>query len=133
MELPSGHSCETRMNAADAAIAPQEEGGREGVQVHGLGEFGLELFDFARQQHRVLDAVPFDKGLQARGVLQLIGLFKGKSHDLETAAVVLAIQLLEERGFVVTVRAPASADRDDHDLVPESGVAIGEYVAIQVG
>ena len=90
----------------DLAVAAEEEGGRPAVEVIGLGDLLGELIGSSAEDHVISDAVTSDEGAQTGWVLELVGLFEGDVYDLEAFGVVLLIEALEERGFVVAVGAP---------------------------
>src|SRR4029077_8127248 len=103
MKVAAGKSRETGVYAADAAIAAQKERSGPGIQIDGLWNFVCEFAGFAGQKHRIFDSVALDECAHTRGILQLFAIFEIERDDLETLIVILAVELYEERRFVVAV------------------------------
>lgn len=84
------------MHRAHAAVAAEDERGREGVEVLGLRHLRVELVGLAGQQHRVLEAL----------------------------TAVLLVEGREERRLVVAVGARTAADVHEHHFAAEGRVGV---------
>jgi hypothetical protein len=72
------------MDGADQSVATDEEGGREGIEIHGLRKFRCQLPGFAGKKNRVLNAVAANESAEAGGVGELPGFFERELNYFET-------------------------------------------------
>ena len=128
---PGGGTREAGVHAAHAAVAAEEDRRRVRAEVDELRQRVVDRLRRRRrlhragEQHRILDAVSLDERLHARARhFRIRIVLEHQPDDLEAARAVIAVDLAQERRLVVAVRAPASADRQDHDLAAESRVGI---------
>src|SRR5262245_62029553 len=109
VERAAGAPGETSVYAAHFAVTTQKETRRPRIQVDGLRYLLVQLAGFTRQQHGVLNTVSIDECPQSPGILELIFLFKRNSDNFETPRAILAVQLHQERRFVMAIGTPAPA------------------------
>ena len=120
------------MRAAHEAVASNQERRRKRKQIDGLRHERVHVVRLAGHEHRVVDVVLLHERAQPDGVRQLIGLLERERDDLQTARFVGAIEVGEERRFVVAVGAPAAADHDDHDLAGEAAVCVRDQPTLEI-
>src|SRR5262249_3294316 len=83
---------------------------------------------------RILDAEAFGEGPDLSGVARRIAsVFERERDHFQTTIAVAFVKFLQDRRFVVTVRAPTAGDRHDHDLVFEPLVGRGDRLAVRIG
>src|SRR5271166_3448081 len=110
IQLAAGGSRESGVDEAHPPVAAQEKRRRPGVQIHRLRELGVAFVRSAAEQHGVIDAVLLNERPQPGWICELILFFKGERDNFQALAAILAIQLSQERRFVVTIGTPASCD-----------------------
>src|ERR1051326_7029446 len=74
----------------------------------------------------------FDEGAKTLRIGELVFLLERQPDDFESLVVILPIQLHQERSLIMTVRAPAPHDADDHNFALETSIGIRHDVAGQV-
>src|SRR5262245_28597422 len=62
----------------------------------------------------------------------IAGIFKREPNDFQTLFPIPLVIVLQERRFLVTVRAPAPGDRNNDNLVPESFVSRRDEVSFEI-
>jgi hypothetical protein len=92
----------------------------------------MHVVGCASEQYGVGNLVVIDEGVQPLRVFELVFFFKGDVYDLQTTRMVALVELDEEGRFVMAVRAPASADRNDDHLIAELGVRVAHCPAAEV-
>src|SRR5437667_9473115 len=71
----------TRVNAANQAVAIDEQRCRPGIPIDQLRELCIRLVRIAAQQYRKLQPVLFYEGTQAGRILELLGLFERERNN----------------------------------------------------
>ena len=125
----SGESC---MNLSHAAVTAEDERGRPAIQVVCLWDLRVEFFGRSSHEHGISNVIPRDEGVQAGGVLQLIGFFKGEVDDFQALAVELLVQTHEEGSLIVAVWAPRTADSHDDNLAIKLWIRIRHQLAREI-
>jgi len=116
VEFAAARAREPGVHSPDSAIAADDERRREGVEIHGLGHFRVEVVGIAGEQHGVLEPVSSDERAQTCWIGELIAVLERQGYDLQAPRLVLLVDRSQERRLVVAVGAPAAADVDEDDL-----------------
>src|SRR5690606_1934959 len=95
---------------------------------------GILLVVHARDQRFVADVELLAHFAHGRGgALEIAELLEHQLDYLEPPVAMLEIVRSKERRLIMAVRAPASSERDDHDLAGEAWIAQGDGLAVQIG
>ena len=94
----------------------QKESGRITGEVHYEGQLSGDVIRRSRNQHRIGDVIPVDELLYAVAIVIQIARFKTEANNFEPLSFVLAVERVENRSIVVTIRAPATGDIDQDNL-----------------
>ena len=76
--------------------------------------------------------IKVDERPQPGQVLELLGFLEREADDLESARVIRAIELHQERCLVVAVRAPAPGDVHEDHLAAEPCVGVADEMPLHV-
>src|SRR3954451_15281625 len=68
VKLAARRTRKPRVNAPNAAVAPEEERRRKRAEIHALRQFVCKLLRFTRQEHGVLDPVLLDERAKPDGI-----------------------------------------------------------------
>src|SRR5688572_13405971 len=127
---------ETGVDLAHDALAVDHEErgvGPEPVELRELLEHVI-VGDGAGHQHRVVDVeLVREVARRLRRAFEIRGSLEHELDDLEAPRAAGREQRLQEFGLVVAVRAPAAADRDQHDLAGMALVRVALRLAVEVG
>src|SRR5262249_10149015 len=96
VELAARLAREPGVRAAPLAVPSEVERRRERVEVHRLRQLVAGVLRLAGQQHGVADAVALVERAQPHWILELRFLLERERDDLQTARLVLLIELDEE-------------------------------------
>src|SRR4029077_19287680 len=55
------------------------------------------------------------------------------TNDFQALGMILLVQLHQERRFVLAIRTPTPANRQEHHLVPKSRIGTGNNFSVQAG
>src|SRR5690554_5323426 len=117
---------ETDVDVAHVALLVEQDCRRITVDTREHRQLVADVVGFrdARHENREVDLqiAPIAAYRSGR-FLEIAMPLEHERDDLEPFVLVLAIEGHEEPRFVVTVRAPRPADRDEHDLVLKALVA----------
>jgi len=106
IELPARLTGETSVDRTHQAIFANEECRGPGIQVFGLWNLLVQLAWFSSDQVGVFNAIALNERSGSREALYLFCRFEVEGDNLKSQTVILLVELFEERGFVVAVRAP---------------------------
>jgi hypothetical protein len=97
-----------------------------------LRNFLCQLIGSAADEDWVRDAVVSDERFEARRVRFRIAGFKIDVHNLQPTRVKLLVEADQKRRLIMAVRAPRTADRDDHHLAAKFRIGIGDRLSAKV-
>src|SRR5262245_1844791 len=123
-----------RVNVFHQAVATDVDRRRVSAEIVQLRKLLPSIFIRPGVQDRILDAEAFGEGSELFGVTRRVAsVFERERDHLQPTIAVAVVKFLQDRPFVVTVRAPTAGDSHNHDLVFEPLVSRGDDLAVRVG